>query len=54
MAGETGAPRPALATWAGGVTGREHDITMAINDAANAAWPIFTSLRCGMGAIIGR
>ena len=36
MAGDTGAPRPALVTAAGGVSAREQDITIAMNAATSA------------------
>ena len=50
MAGATGAPRPALVNWAGGVSAREHDINMATNSAASAARPIFKALICDIAA----
>src|SRR5688572_23056234 len=50
IAGLTGAPRPALVTCAGGVSGREHDINMATDSAANAARPTFARGNRDIGA----
>jgi hypothetical protein len=50
MAGATGAPRPALATAAGGVSVREQDTNMATNSATSAARPLLTAFICDMAA----
>ncbi len=44
MAGVSGAPRPALVNWAGGVSAREHDINVARNGTTSAARPTFKAL----------
>ena len=37
MAGATGAPRPTLVNWAGGVSLPEHEVNRIANSAASAA-----------------
>jgi len=50
MAGDTGAPRPALVNAAGGVPAREHAINTATHNPASAAQPILETLICDMAA----